>query len=109
MTPWAIQPGVGRPIGTKGHLTAALPALSARDIPRFAKYRAAIRDIPRLPAGPRRAGELRARLALIGRPIGPYDLLIAGQAQARHLTLVTHNTAEFGRIDGLTVEDWEAP
>jgi tRNA(fMet)-specific endonuclease VapC len=57
----------------------------------------------------RRAGELRARLTLIGRPIGPYDVLIAGQALARDLTLVTHNTAEFGRIEGLAVEDWEAP
>ena len=57
----------------------------------------------------RQAGELRARLALIGRPIGPYDVLIAGQAVARQLILVTHNTGEFGRIEGLTVEDWEAP
>jgi len=54
----------------------------------------------------RRAGELRARLALTGRPIGPYDVLIAGQAVARQLILVTHNTGEFGRIEGLTVEDW---
>jgi tRNA(fMet)-specific endonuclease VapC len=57
----------------------------------------------------RRAGELRARLALIGRPIGPYDVLIAGQALARQLILVTHNTGEFGRIEGLTVEDWQTP
>jgi len=57
----------------------------------------------------RRAGELRARLALIGRPIGPYDVLIAGQALARQLILVTHNTSEFGRIEGLTVEDWQTP
>ena len=57
----------------------------------------------------RRASELRARLALIGRPIGPYDVLIAGQALARQLILVTHNTGEFGRIEGLTVEDWQTP
>lgn len=57
----------------------------------------------------RRAGELRARLALIGRPIGPYDVLIAGQALARQLILVTHNTGGFGRIEGLTVEDWQTP
>lgn len=54
----------------------------------------------------RRAGEIRARLAPSGRPIGPYDVLIAGQAMARQLTLVTHNASEFGRIEGLTVEDW---
>jgi tRNA(fMet)-specific endonuclease VapC len=57
----------------------------------------------------RRAGELRARLALIGRPIGPYDVLIAGQALARQLILVTHHPGEFGRIEGLTVEDWQTP
>ena len=104
MTPSAIPPGVGEPAGTKGRVGTPLPALSARDIPRFAKYRAYNRDMPRF-----RVGELRARLALIGRPIGPYDALIAGQALARQLILVTHNTGEFGRIEGLTVEDWQTP
>jgi tRNA(fMet)-specific endonuclease VapC len=54
----------------------------------------------------RHAGEIRARLAQSGAPIGPYDVLIAGQAKARELTLVTHNTAEFTRVQGLKVEDW---
>ena len=40
----------------------------------------------------RQAGEIRAHLASKGTPIGPYDVLIAGQAKARNLTLVTHNT-----------------
>jgi tRNA(fMet)-specific endonuclease VapC len=40
----------------------------------------------------RHAGELRALLALNGTSIGPYDVLTAGQAKARKLTLVTHNT-----------------
>jgi hypothetical protein len=44
----------------------------------------------------RHAGEVRALLASRGTPIGPYDVLIAGQAKARNLTLVTHNTDEFG-------------
>ena len=56
----------------------------------------------------RRAGEIRAFLASRGTPIGPYDVLIAGQAVARQLILVTHNTGEFGRVPGLQVEDWEA-
>lgn len=56
----------------------------------------------------RQAGEIRAELAKQGRPIGPYDVLIAGQAKARGLTLVTHNVAEFTRIAGLAIEDWEA-
>jgi tRNA(fMet)-specific endonuclease VapC len=55
----------------------------------------------------RAAGDLRARLAAAGTPIGPYDVLIAGQAVARTLTLVTHNTSEFQRVPGLRIEDWE--
>ena len=52
------------------------------------------------------AGEVRDRLRRRGTPIGPYDLLIAGQALARDLTLVTRNTGEFARVEGLRVEDW---
>jgi tRNA(fMet)-specific endonuclease VapC len=57
----------------------------------------------------RRAGEVRALLAERGASIGPYDVLIAGQALARGLTLVTRNLREFQRVDGLAVEDWEGP
>ena len=52
------------------------------------------------------AGQLRAALAKAGTPIGPYDILIAGQAKARGLILITRNTREFERIDGLSVENW---
>jgi tRNA(fMet)-specific endonuclease VapC len=55
----------------------------------------------------RQAGEVRALLASNGTPIGPYDVLIAGQALARGLTLVTHNTDEFGRVPGLRLDDWQ--
>ena len=54
----------------------------------------------------RAAGEIRAELARRGTPIGPYDVLIAGQAMARGLPLVSNNTAEFQRIAGLKLEDW---
>lgn len=54
----------------------------------------------------RQAGQVRACLALKGTPIGPYDVLIAGQAKARNLTLVTGNTGEFMRVEGLASEDW---
>lgn len=57
----------------------------------------------------RQAGQIRAHLASKGTPIGPYDVLIAGQAKARELTLVTHNTTEFERVPGLKVEDWKGP
>jgi tRNA(fMet)-specific endonuclease VapC len=54
-----------------------------------------------------RAGEIRAALAAAGSAIGPYDVLIAGQALARDMTLVTRNLREFGRVPGLAVENWE--
>lgn len=49
---------------------------------------------------------VRAHLAQLGQPIGPYDLQLAGMARARRLILVTHNTVEFGRVAALPVEDW---
>jgi hypothetical protein len=55
----------------------------------------------------RQAGEIRASLSVRGTEIGPYDVLIAGQAVARDMILVTHNTREFGRVPGLRIEDWE--
>jgi tRNA(fMet)-specific endonuclease VapC len=56
----------------------------------------------------RQAGAVRALLASQGTPIGPYDVLIAGQAVARNMILVTHNTEEFERVPGLRIEDWQA-
>lgn len=55
-----------------------------------------------------RSGEIRAALQVRGTPIGPYDVLIAGQAVARSLTLITRNTREFERVEGLAFEDWLA-
>ena len=54
----------------------------------------------------RRSGEIRAHLAKAGTPIGPLDVLIAGQALSRSLTVITHNRGEFDRVPGLRVEDW---
>jgi tRNA(fMet)-specific endonuclease VapC len=54
----------------------------------------------------RAAGEIRAEMAKLGTPIGPYDVLIAGQAKARGWTLVTNNVGEFSRVVGLQVQDW---
>ncbi|SSC66055.1 type II toxin-antitoxin system VapC family toxin [Ciceribacter selenitireducens] len=56
----------------------------------------------------RRAGMLLAELAGAGTPIGPYDVLIAGQALSRDMTLVTRNLREFRRVPDLRLEDWES-
>ena len=52
-------------------------------------------------------GSIRRELEVAGNVIGPNDLMIAAIALANNLTLVTHNTAEFGRIASLTIEDWQ--
>jgi len=54
----------------------------------------------------REAGQIRAELARNGLPIGPYDVLIAGQARCRDLVLVTNNRKEFDRVPNLLVESW---
>jgi tRNA(fMet)-specific endonuclease VapC len=50
--------------------------------------------------------QVRARLERAGTPIGPLDTLIAAQAVARNLTLVTNNQREFGRVQGLRLANW---
>ena len=57
----------------------------------------------------RASGSIRATLQALGKPIGAYDYLIAGQALARELTLVTANVSEFSRVKGLSWEDWAKP
>ena len=52
------------------------------------------------------AGQIRAELAKLGMPIGPYDQLIAGHARSLGLVLVTNNEKEFSRVSGLRFENW---
>jgi len=52
---------------------------------------------------------IRADLESIGKPIGAYDLLIAGQAIRNKLTLITANLSEFARIKELAWADWGRP
>jgi tRNA(fMet)-specific endonuclease VapC len=52
-------------------------------------------------------GIIRARLERAGKPMGLNDFLIASIALAQGVTLVTHNTREFSRIEELDLEDWE--
>jgi tRNA(fMet)-specific endonuclease VapC len=50
--------------------------------------------------------QIRAKLERAGTPIGPLDTLIASQAMARKLTLVSNNEREFRRVSGLHLENW---
>ena len=52
-------------------------------------------------------GKVRSSLARQGTPIGPNDLMIAAIAFVHGAVVVTHNTREFSRVDGLLIEDWE--
>ena len=62
-----------------------------------------------LPFGPQEAAvaaQIRHDLERAGATIGPHDILIAGAALSRGATLVSHNTREFSRVQGLSLEDW---
>jgi tRNA(fMet)-specific endonuclease VapC len=52
------------------------------------------------------AGEIRAALERTGKPIGPYDVLVAAQARRRGAVLITANQREFIRVPGLKSENW---
>jgi tRNA(fMet)-specific endonuclease VapC len=65
-----------------------------------------VRQLPFETAAAREAGRIRAVLESKGQMIGPYDILLAGQALATSLILVTANTGEFTRVPGLTLENW---
>lgn len=51
-------------------------------------------------------GQLRAELQKQGKPIGPYDQMIAGHARSLGLIVVTNNEREFERVPGLRIENW---
>ena len=51
-------------------------------------------------------GEIRAQLEKAGDPIGPLDMLIAGQAKSLNVVLVTNNVREFKKVKGLKIEAW---
>ena len=53
-----------------------------------------------------RYGEIRAQLRQQGASCGEMDTMIAAHALVSKLTLVTHNTRHFERIEGLRLEDW---
>ena len=87
-----------------GALRSKDPAKSTLQVQTFAG------GFPSLPFDDGAATEyarIRADLAAKGTPIGPNDLLIAAIALSQGLTLVTHNSAEFRRVVGLSLDDWQ--
>ena len=67
---------------------------------------AAVSVLPFDQQAARSAADIRAKLERHGKGIGPLDTLIAGTALSCGGVLVTHNTKEFGRIEGLRQVDW---
>ena len=87
-----------------GVSNSARPETNARTVETF--FAGPVRLLAFEEEDARRAGEVRSALKATGKPIGAYDVLIAGQALSRKLTLVTANEREFGRVKGLVWEDW---
>lgn len=78
--------------------------------PRFTERVEAVLDrievLPITPPTDARYGEVRRRLELLGKVIGNNDLWIAAHALANGCTIVTDNDDEFGRVEGLALENW---
>jgi tRNA(fMet)-specific endonuclease VapC len=94
ITLFELQYGVERsqyPKRSKDALAKFLSPLNLIDLDRSTAIESAI---------------IRAQLEKKGMPIGPYDLLIAGIARSRGMTLVTNNIKEFERIVSLHLENW---
>jgi len=84
----------------------AKSASSRRRTQQLKSLMEAVKILPFSTDDAKASAAIRAQLEKKGTPIGPYDVLIAGTAVARHGTLVTHNLSEFNRIKGLKTEDW---
>jgi tRNA(fMet)-specific endonuclease VapC len=78
----------------------------ARERQKVERFLSAVVELPLDRAAAEAAARVRAALERQGQSIGPYDLLIAGQALASGFTLVSNNTREFRRVTGLKLESW---
>ncbi|MHB8524272.1 MAG: PIN domain-containing protein [Limisphaerales bacterium] len=79
---------------------------SAKERQKVERFISAMIELPLDRAAVEAAARIRADLERQGASIGAYDLLIAGQAVAGGLTLVSNNVREFQRVSGLTLESW---
>jgi tRNA(fMet)-specific endonuclease VapC len=83
------------------------PAHRRNNLALITRFRTQFGSLPFDDRAAEEYGAIRAHLTAKGTPIGPNDLMIAAIARANQMTLVTHNTTEFGRVPGLVVEDWQ--
>jgi tRNA(fMet)-specific endonuclease VapC len=86
-----------------GLAKAQEPATERQKVERFIS---AVTELPLDRPSAEAAATVRAELERQGNVIGPYDLLIAGQAMASGLTLVSNNLREFQRVSGLKLQSW---
>lgn len=77
------------------------------NLQRLETFFAPLKSLPFDDAVAEHYARIGADLLKRGTPIGPNDLIIAAIARAHDATLITHNTAEFSRVAGLRMEDWE--
>jgi tRNA(fMet)-specific endonuclease VapC len=82
------------------------PKLNAERVTTFLSGPLEVLDFT--PEDAEQSGRVRASLEHLGKPIGAYDLLIAGQALRHKATLVTADSSEFRRVRGLRIQDWTA-
>ncbi len=82
---------------------SARPIENRNEVERFA---ARLEVLPFDAEAAAHAANIRATLEREGRPIGGYDVLIAGHARSGGLVVVTGNLREFLRVEGLRAEDW---
>lgn len=78
----------------------------ARERQKVERFISLITELPFDQEGAQAAAQIRTELEQRGQRIGPYDLLIAGQAVAGGLSLITNNVREFQRVRGLLWESW---
>lgn len=91
---WELEVGIGK------------AGAASRRRKQFEAFLATVQVAPFGIEEARCAADIRLKLERRGIPIGPIDTLIAGTALARKAVLVTRNVREFGRVEGLRVENW---
>jgi len=85
---------------------AAKSKRQEKNLDRYLRFISTMKVIPFDHRASRIYGDIRKNLESRGLRIGWNDLMIAATVLAHQGVLVTHNTGEFSRINGLVLEDW---